>query len=125
MSDLRLIGIDLAWGESNGSGCAEMAWRGDALELIRLDWLFSMDQIVEWIGPQHGEWVIGIDAPLVVLNAVGQRYAEAEINDRYQPFEAQALSSNLTKSDIGRQGSPRRASVAHARWVRWQPDRAQ
>ena len=24
----RLMGIDLAWGELNGTGCAELVWRG-------------------------------------------------------------------------------------------------
>lgn len=101
MSGRRLIGIDLAWGEGNGSGCAELAWRGGELELVDLCWLRSMADIAEWIDPQRGEWVIAIDAPLVVLNAVGQRYAEAENNDRYRSFDAGALSSNLTDKTLG------------------------
>ena len=32
----RLMGIDLAWGERAGTGCAELAWRGDELELLRI-----------------------------------------------------------------------------------------
>ena len=42
----RLIGIDLAWGERAGTGCAERAWRGDELELLRLDVLGPLDEIV-------------------------------------------------------------------------------
>lgn len=101
MSGRRLIGIDLAWGEKNGSGCVELAWEGRELRLERVDWLRSMDDIVEWIDPQRGEWMIAIDAPLVVRNAVGRRYAEAEIDDRYRPFEAGAQPSNLTNSTLG------------------------
>ena len=42
----RLMGIDLAWGERNGTGCAELAWRGDELELQRIDVLRTLDEIV-------------------------------------------------------------------------------
>ena len=109
MSGRRLIGIDLAWGEGkpnrpNASGCAEFIWVDGELWLTRLDLLCSLDDIVEWIEPDRGDWVIAIDAPLVVLNAVGQRQAEAEISDRYGRFESQALPSNLTNPTLGGKG---------------------
>lgn len=107
MSGRRLIGIDLAWSEGkpnepNGSGCAELMWVDGELWLTRLDLLCSLDDIIEWIKPDCGDWVIAIDAPLVVLNAVGRRYAEAEIGDRYgKQFDAGARPSNLTTKTLG------------------------
>ena len=58
----RLIGIDLAWGERNGTGCAELVWRGDELELRRIDVLGTLDEIVAWLEPQRGDWVVAVDA---------------------------------------------------------------
>ena len=108
MSGRRLIGIDLAWQEGkpnspNGSGCAELVWEKDELRLTRLELVYSFDDIVEWIKPDCGDWVIAIDAPLVVLNAVGRRQAEAQIDDRYDRNRsgAKAQSSNLTNETLG------------------------
>ena len=96
----RLIGIDLAWGEGNGSGCAELVWERGELALSRLDLLYSTDEIVEWIGLERGDWVVAVDAPLVVLNETGRRAADAEASRFYGRFEAGAYPANrkvLTK----------------------------
>ena len=96
----RLIGIDLAWGEGNGSGCAELVREDGALSLSRLDLLYSTDEIVEWIAPERGDWVVAVDAPLVVLNETGRRAADAEASRFYGRFEAGAYPANrkvLTK----------------------------
>ena len=92
----RLIGIDLAWGERNGTGCVELAWRGDELELLRIDVLGTLNEIVAWIDPQRGEWVVAVDAPLVVLNQTGRRQADADVSTKYWPFHAGAYPTNLT-----------------------------
>ncbi len=92
----RLIGVDLAWGERNESGCAELAWRGGELELIRLDVLRSLEEIVGWIEPDRGDWVVAVDAPLVVLNQTGRRRADADVSAKYWPFHAGAYPTNLT-----------------------------
>ena len=92
----RLIGIDLAWGEKNGTGCAELAWRGDELELRRIDVLGTLEEIVAWIEPERGEWVVAVDAPLVVLNQTGRRRADADVSAKYREFHAGAYPTNLT-----------------------------
>ena len=97
----RLIGIDLAWGERNGTGCAELAWRGDELELRRIDVLGTLDEIVAWIEPQRGEWVVAVDAPLVVLNQTGRRQADADVSAKYWKFEAGAYPANLNNPNLG------------------------
>ena len=100
MGRRRLIGIDLAWGEGNGSGCAELVREEGGLSLSRLDLLYSTDEIVQWIAPEQGDWVIAVDAPLVVLNETGRRAADAEASRFYGRFEAGAYPANrkvLTK----------------------------
>ena len=106
MSEQRLIGIDLAWGKKTGtdyystdcerSGCAELVWDGCALSLTRLDLLHSMDEIVKWIDPGRGDWVVAVDAPLVVTNKDGQRIADNQASTHYSyPYQASAHSANL------------------------------
>ena len=92
----RLIGIDLAWGERNGTGCAELGWRGDELELRRIDVLGTLEEIVAWIEPERGEWVVAVDAPLVVLNQTGRRRADADVSAKYGEFHAGAYPTNLS-----------------------------
>ena len=96
MPGRRLIGVDLAWGERAGSGCVELRERPDGLELVRLDVLQRIDEIVEWIAPERGAWVVAVDAPLVVHNKTGRRVADAEVSARYRAFEAGALPTNRT-----------------------------
>lgn len=98
MSGRRLIGIDLAWsegkkGKPNGSGCAELVWADGELRLERLDLLYSLDQIVEWIELGGGDWVVAVDAPLVVSNDKGPRRAEEEVSAAYRRYDAGAHST--------------------------------
>ena len=113
MSERRLIGIDLAWGneggigyystECEGSGCAELVWDGEDLMLKRLALLHSMDEIVDWIRPDCGDWVVAIDAPLVICNKDGQRPAENQASKFYGKYHAGADSSNLKREHRGPQ----------------------
>ena len=92
----RLIGIDLAWSKRNGTGCVELAWDGEELSLSRVKLCGSIKEIVEWINPSDGDWVVAVDAPLVVKNKTGRRDADADVSDRYRKFEAGAYPTNLT-----------------------------
>lgn len=92
----RLIGVDLAWSERNGTGCVELKWDGDELALSGVKLCGSIEEIVEWIDPGKGGWVVAVDAPLVVKNKTGRRDADADVSDRYRKFEAGAYPTNLT-----------------------------
>ena len=92
----RLIGVDLAWSARNGTGCVELAWDGDELVLSDVGLCGSIEEIVEWIDPGKGGWVVAVDAPLVVKNKTGRRDADADVSDRYRKFEAGAYPTNLT-----------------------------
>ena len=97
MSARRLIGVDLAWGERNPSGCAELVWDGGVLRLARLDLLGSIDEIVEWIEPLRGAWVVAVDAPLVIRNQTGPRAADEQADEFYGRFHAGAYPANLER----------------------------
>ena len=86
----------MAWSGRNGSGCAELGWRGDGgLALERMSLLLGDGEIVDWIGPGRGDWVVAVDAPLVVRNETGRRAADAEASARYRKYEAGAYPTNL------------------------------
>lgn len=92
----RLIGVDLAWSKRNGTGCVELAWDGDELALSDVGLCGSIEEIVEWIKPCKGDWVVAVDAPLIVKNKTGRRDADADVSDRYRKFEAGAYPTNLS-----------------------------
>ena len=73
----------------------------------------TLDEIVAWIEPQRGDWVVAVDAPLVVLNQTGRRQADADVSAKYWKFEAGAYPANLNNLNLGptHQG---RATVAGA-----------
>lgn len=91
----RLIGIDLAWSKRNGTGCVELAWDGDDLALSDVKLCGSIDEIVEWIDPERRDWVVAVDAPLVVKNKTGRRDADAQVSKGYHPYQAGAYPTNL------------------------------
>ena len=95
MTARRLIGIDLAWSERNGTGCAELVREGNELTLTRIGICHSIDEIVKWIDPQRGDWVVAVDAPLVVCNETGRRCADAKASKLYHPYQAGAYPTNL------------------------------
>ena len=97
MSGRRMIGVDLAWGERNPSGCAELVWDGRELMLSRLALLRSLEEIVEWIEPERGDWAVAIDAPLVIRNQTGPRAADAQADEFYRRFHAGAYPANLDR----------------------------
>lgn len=113
MGERRLIGIDLAWGKKTGtdyystdcegSGCVELVWDGDGLSLTRLCMPSSMDEIVRWIDPARGDWVVAVDGPLVICNEEGQRPAENQASTLYGRYHAGAHSNNLKSKHRGPQ----------------------
>lgn len=97
MSGRRLIGIDLAWGERNPSGCVELVWEGGELRLSRMKLVRSLEEIVQWIEPGREDWAVAIDAPLVIRNWTGPRAADAEADEFYMRFHAGAYPANLER----------------------------
>ena len=55
----------------------------------------------DWIEPQRGDWVVAVDAPLVVLNQTGRRQADADVSAKYWKFEAGAYPANLNNPNLG------------------------
>ncbi|PWJ24262.1 putative RNase H-like nuclease [Branchiibius hedensis] len=89
---MHFIGIDLAWGERNPSGVAVL---DEAGALVHLSAARTDDEIVEAIQPYlKGGVVVGIDAPLVVTNATGNRAAEQALNRDFARFDAGAHPVN-------------------------------
>lgn len=68
---------------------------GGELALERMDLLWSDGEIAEWIAPGRGDWIVAVDAPLVVLNETSRRAADAETSARYRKYEAGAYPTNL------------------------------
>ena len=95
MSGRRLMGIDLAWKDGNCSGCVELVADGDRLTLTRVRLICEIDDIVKWIEPERGEWIVAIDAPLVVRNKDKSRAADRAVSSRYGTRHAGAHSANL------------------------------
>ncbi len=107
-SALVHIGIDLAWGEHKPTGIAVLDPSGGLtlVASVRSDADIQAalrDYVVQ-------PCLVGIDAPLVVVNPTGIRPAEAALNRDFRRFEAGAHPSNTGKPEFA--GQPRGARVA-------------
>lgn len=105
---MRVIGIDLAWGEgssqklANETGLVAVDQSG---VIVEAGWAAGLDQIVQWIErAATTDTFLTVDAPLVVSNVSGQRLCERQVGQRYGKWKVSANSTNL--------GSRRLAGVA-------------
>ncbi|QWC85147.1 DUF429 domain-containing protein [Nocardioidaceae bacterium] len=95
---MHYVGIDLAWGERKPSGVAVLD--GDA-RLLHVAAAQSDEEIREEIAAYvEGPCLVGIDAPVVVLNATGSRPAEQQLGKDFRRFEAGAHPSNTGKPEF-------------------------
>jgi predicted RNase H-like nuclease len=110
---MRVIGIDLAWGEgstkkpANETGLVAVDQSG---VIVDAAWASGLDQTLEWTEQiATDDTLLVVDAPLVVSNASGQRLCEGEVGQRYGRWKVSANSTNL--------GSGRLAGVAFLRML--------
>jgi predicted RNase H-like nuclease len=90
---MNFIGVDLAWGERNGTGLCVLS-EGKVVDSARRR---AMDDIVAWLLPYTtGACIVAIDAPLIVRNVTGRRPCEQLISRCFSRYHASAHSSNLT-----------------------------
>lgn len=109
------VGIDLAWGRTARTGLAAVDDTGAlaATGVVRTD-----DELDAWLREHAPEpAVVGVDAPLVVPNATGQRAGEREIGRAYSRYGAAAYPANRANPLF----DPPRASTLAARHG-WQTD---
>jgi predicted RNase H-like nuclease len=106
---MRFLGVDLAWGlgtaehPANPSGVVALEADGT---IAAAGWTIGLDATIDWIIAEAAsrDVMLFVDAPLLILNATGQRDCEQEVGQRYGTFKVSANSTNL--------GSPHTAGVA-------------
>ncbi|MFD1505701.1 DUF429 domain-containing protein [Georgenia yuyongxinii] len=107
---MHYVGIDLAWGERSPTGVAVLDAGG---QLVHLSAETTDESILTALAPyRDGPVLAGIDAPLVVTNATGNRPCEAALNRDFAAFDAGAHPANTGKPEFA--GTPRGARLAKA-----------
>jgi len=91
--DKIFIGVDLAWGETNGSGFAVLDEKGKLLEYALL---FSIDEIKKRINvyTKRFDVYLGVDAPLYVENESGNRQIEKDFCKDFTQYKISMLPVN-------------------------------
>jgi len=112
---MRVIGIDLAWGEglsqklANETGLVGVDPSG---VIVEAGWASGLDKTVQWIEQAATtDTFLTVDAPLVVSNVSSQRLCERQVGQRYGRWKVSANSTNL--------GSSRLAGVALRRLLEY------
>lgn len=101
---MRVLGVDLAWGEGSATRPARetgvVAADRDG-RIIDAGWTVGVEATAAWMTRWGGGDAVGmIDAPLVVDNATGQRPCEREVGQRYGRWKVSANSSNLALGSL-------------------------
>jgi predicted RNase H-like nuclease len=100
MTEMRFLGIDLAWREdapgrpANESGVASIDATGRVLDA---GWTRGLDETVAWARAAAGEGpaLLFVDASLVVTNEGGQRECETQVGRRYGRWKVSANTTNV------------------------------
>jgi len=104
---MHYIGMDLAWGDRKPTGLAALDEDG---RLRHVSAATTDDTVVAALEPYlDGDCLVAIDAPLIVVNATGNRLAEAELNRDFAPFDAGAHPTNTGRPEL--RGVPRGARL--------------
>lgn len=91
MPPLTAVGVDLAWGGRAPTGLALVEDGCVVDSALRT----TDDELRAWLGARTaGPCVVGIDAPIVIRNATGQRPCEAALNRCFRRYEAGAHPAN-------------------------------
>jgi pyridoxamine 5'-phosphate oxidase len=84
----RFLGIDFGW-EGKPSGLAALDWTGLSLRLIDLRLLTGLPEILAWVDSMAlADTVVGIDAPIVIPNAMGMRDVDKLAHVKYGKYHA-------------------------------------
>ncbi len=103
------VGLDLAWGQRKPTGVAVVD--GNTGRLSYLGAATDDASILAALQPYvQGDCVVGIDAPLIVVNPTGQRDCERELNADFGRFQAGAHPANTGKPEFAE--TPRGALLA-------------
>jgi predicted RNase H-like nuclease len=101
---VRVLGIDLAWGEGNSTkaanetGVAALERDGNVLDA---GWTIGLGATVDWIDKcAEDDTLLFVDAPLIVDNTTGQRLCETEVGRRYWPWKVSANTTNLGSRNL-------------------------
>ncbi len=102
---MQWAGIDLAWGSVNTTAAVMLEFKEGSLVVSSwADDLTDNSSICSWLAGQDRQegLVIGIDAPLVVSNFVGERPCETTLRRCFGRYEAGPLPANRTlfKNDV-------------------------
>ncbi|MBB2892683.1 DUF429 domain-containing protein [Flexivirga oryzae] len=105
---MHFVGLDLAWGVRNPTGVAVLDDTGALRHVaaVRTD-----EEIVAHVRDHAaGDCVVGIDAPLIVVNEAGSRPAEQALGKDFAAYQAGAHPSNTTNPAFA--GGTRGARIA-------------
>ncbi|MBJ7354352.1 MAG: DUF429 domain-containing protein [Thermoleophilaceae bacterium] len=106
------IGIDLAWGDANESGCVAIDERG---LVTGADWTLTHADTLTWVTAHAADdTLLFVDAPLVVNNPIGQRASEKEIGQAFGRCKVSANSTNERSPRLG--GVRLAAELLNAGW---------
>jgi predicted RNase H-like nuclease/ppGpp synthetase/RelA/SpoT-type nucleotidyltranferase len=95
---VHFVGVDLAWGQRKPTGVAVL---DDDGVLLLVSACTDDDSIEAVLAPYvAGDCLVGIDAPLVVENATGNRPGEAALNKDFARFDAGAHPTNTGKKEF-------------------------
>ena len=105
MSPVRVIGIDLAWGEGSNTKAANetgLIAADPSGMIVEAAWAIGLDATAAWVERiATDDTLLMVDAPLVVSNASGPRLCERQVGERYMyPWKVGANSTNQASKNL-------------------------
>ncbi len=93
---MRIVGVDLAWGERRGDGLCLLEAGPRQARVMALDYTRGDDalfaRLEQWLG--NAPALVMVDAPLVCPNLTGRRPVDGEVSRRFARFHGGGHPAN-------------------------------
>lgn len=97
-SIIRIVGLDLAWGERNGDGLCLLEASDEEARVLTTAHVFGDEALLSWLGtnlpPAPAPAMVLFDAPLVCPNATGSRPVDRLTHTLFRRYHAGAHPAN-------------------------------
>jgi predicted RNase H-like nuclease len=96
---MKVVGIDLAWGEKSGDGICLIEATSDLARVSRIDYSHGDEALMSWVEQYIGDApsMIFVDAPIVCPNRTGSRPVDKKISDEFRGRHAGCYPANSEK----------------------------
>ncbi len=100
MSNMRYLGLDLAWAPRTASAGAVIEPTEDGIQLVSTSHLRAHEDVLSWVARNRGPFgtVLVVNAPLIVENTNGRRPVDEQLEHHFSRYQVSEYMVNTVNA---------------------------